>query len=61
MSSRKRTSDPSYTPQANPERAHWMRELRKSSATTPQTPKPRKGTRREREREAIRDHGRDTP
>jgi len=30
----------------NPELAHWMREHRKSSAVTPHTPKPCKGTRR---------------
>lgn len=39
----------------NPEAAHWMRELRKSSAAQRHTPKPRRGTRRHREREAIRD------
>jgi hypothetical protein len=40
---------------SNPELAHWMQELRKSSATQRHTPKPRKGTRRERERQALRD------
>lgn len=53
---RKRTQ--TFTPMANPELAHAMRELRKSSAAQRHTPKPRKGTRREREREAIRDEGR---
>lgn len=43
---------------ANPQMAHWMRELRKSSAATRHTPKPRKGTRRQRERQAIRDQSR---
>ena len=42
-------------PSANPEQAHWMRELRKSSAAQPHTPKPRKGTRRERNLQAIRE------
>ncbi|QOT16730.1 hypothetical protein [Paenarthrobacter sp. YJN-5] len=47
-----------FRPWANPEQAHWMRELRKSSATQRHTPKPRKGTRREKERQAIRDQNR---
>ena len=38
----------------NPKRAHWMRELRKSNAATRHVPRPRKGTRRQRERDAIR-------
>lgn len=40
---------------SNPEQAHWARELGKSSATSRHTPKPRKGSRQERERQAIRD------
>jgi hypothetical protein len=44
-----------FLPSSNPEQARWMRELGKSSATQRHTPKPRKGTRRERERQAIRD------
>lgn len=44
-----------FQPTSNPDLAHWMRELGKSSATSRHTPKPRKGTRRERERQAIRD------
>lgn len=47
-----------FRPSANPEQAHWMRELGKSSATQPHTPQPRKGTRAERERQAIRDQRR---
>lgn len=50
MKSRKR-----YSNVANPELAHWMRELRKSNAAQSHTPKPHRGTRRERERQAIRD------
>ncbi len=46
---------PGFTPSANPEQAHWMRELGKSSPAQRHTPTPRKGTRRERERQAIRD------
>jgi hypothetical protein len=44
---------------ANPKLAHWMRELRKSSAAQPHVAKPYKGTRRQRERQALRDQGRD--
>lgn len=47
-----------FRPSANPEMAHWMRELAKSNAAGRHTPKPRKGTRRERERQAIRDQQR---
>ncbi len=56
---RKRQTVEGFRPSANPEQAHWMRELAKSSAAQPHTPKPRKGTRRQREREAIRDQRRD--
>jgi hypothetical protein len=56
---RKRQTVEGFRPSANPEQAHWMRELGKSNATQPHTPKPRKGTRRQREREAIRDQARD--
>lgn len=55
---RQHYSTEGFRPSANPEQAHWMRELRKSSATQRHTPKPRKGTRRERERQAIRDQQR---
>lgn len=40
---------------ANSELAAWMHQLRRSSAAQRHTPKPRKGTRRQRERQAIRD------
>lgn len=40
---------------SNPEQAHWMRELGKSNAAQRHVPTPRKGTRRQRERQAIRD------
>lgn len=50
-----------FRPSANPEQAHWSRELGKSNAAQPHIPKPRKGTRRERERQAIRDQRRDQP
>lgn len=39
----------------NPELARWMHQLRSSSAAQRHTPAPRKGTRRERERQALRD------
>lgn len=51
----RRKSAESFQPTANPEQAHWMRELGKSSAADRHTPAPRKGTRRQRERQAIRD------
>lgn len=47
-----------FSPSSNPEQAHWMRELGKSSAASRHVPTPRKGTRRERERQAIRDQQR---
>ena len=56
---RKNQRSEGFRPSANPEQAHWMRELGKSSAAQPHTPKPRKGTRRERERQAIRDQRRE--
>lgn len=52
---RARETTPGFRPSANPEQAHWMRELGKSSAAQPHTPAPRKGTRRARELESIRD------
>ena len=57
---RKRETTSGFLPSQNPEWAHWDRELRKSSAADRHTPKPRKGTRRQRERQAIRDQQRDT-
>lgn len=51
----RRESVPGFRPTSNPELAHWMRELGKSSAAARHTAKPRKGTRRQRERQAIRD------
>lgn len=50
-----RVSVAGFQPTSNPEQAHWMRELGKSSATQRHVPTPRKGTRRQRERQAIRD------
>lgn len=52
---RTRESVAGFTPTSNPEQAYWMRELRKSSASQRHIPVPRKGTRRQRERQAIRD------
>lgn len=51
----RRTSVSGFHPTPNPQQAHWMRELRKSNAAKPHTPRPRKGTRRQREQQAIRD------
>lgn len=42
---------------ANPELAAAMRELRRSSAAQRHTPKPRKGSRQDRLKRAIRDQG----
>lgn len=42
---------------ANPEMAHWGRERRKSSAAQRHTPRPRKGTRMQRERDALKNQG----
>lgn len=55
---KKRYTTECFSPSSNPDQAHWMRELGKSSAAQRHTPKPRKGTRRERERQAIRDQQR---
>lgn len=44
---------------ANPELSRAMHALRSSNAAQPHVPRPRKGTRAERERQAIRDQGRD--
>lgn len=43
-----------HRPPANPELARAMADLRRSSAASPHTPKPRKGTRSARKRAAIR-------
>lgn len=50
-----RESVPGFRGTANLEQAHWMRELGKSNAAQRHMPTPRKGTRRQRERQAIRD------
>ena len=55
---RRHESTSGFLPSQNPEWAHWDRELRKSSAAQRHTPTPRKGTRRERERQAIHDQTR---
>lgn len=55
---RSRKAVPGFTGSANPERARWVHQLRSSSAAQRHTPTPRKGTRRERERQAIRDQQR---
>lgn len=52
---RRNESVPGFRPSSNPEQAHWVRELSRSSAAQRHVPTPRKGTRRERERQAIRD------
>lgn len=52
---RKNNRREGFRPSANPEWAHWDRELRKSNAAGRHIPKPRKGTRRQRERQALRD------
>lgn len=52
---RDRTPATGFRGVANPEQAHWMRELRKSNAAQPHETKARKGSRRERERRSIRD------
>lgn len=46
----------SFARTANPELAAAMRELRRSSAASRHVPVPRKGTRRARREQAIRDH-----
>lgn len=55
---RRHESTSGFIPSQNPEWAHWDRELRKSNAAGRHIPKPRKGTRRQRERQAIRDQSR---
>lgn len=55
---RRNESIPGFSGSSNPELAAWMHQLRSSSAAQRHTPKPRKGTRRERERQAIRDQQR---
>lgn len=52
---RRHETTPGFRPVSMPEQAHWMRELGKSSAASKHTPKPRKGSRQERRRQAIRD------
>lgn len=52
---KRRKSAAGFQPTSNPEQAYWMRELGKSNAAQRHVPIPRKGTRRERERQAIRD------
>lgn len=52
---RHRVTSAGFVPTANPEWAEAMRQRGRSSATQRHTPKPRKGTRRERERQALRD------
>lgn len=56
----RRESVEGFGPTANPEQAHWMRELRKSNAAGRHVPQPRKGTRRQRERQAIRDQSKNS-
>lgn len=50
---RRRITAEGFTPTQNPDQAYWMRAL--SGAAGKHTPKPRKGTRRQRERQAVRD------
>ena len=47
-----------FRPAANPDLARAMRELGRSNSAQPHIAAPRKGTRRERERQAIRDQNR---
>jgi hypothetical protein len=54
-----RSSSEGHVPAANPEQAHWMRELAKSNAAQPHVPQPRKGTRAEQARRAIRNERED--
>jgi hypothetical protein len=53
-----RESVPGFRSTPNPQLARWMQQLRASFAAQRHTPNPRKGTRRERERQAIRDQQR---
>jgi hypothetical protein len=57
---RRNESGEGFAPTSNPEQAHWMRELGKSNAAQRHVPTPRKGSRRERERQAIRDQQRNS-
>lgn len=54
-----RSTAPGFQPISNPDLARAMAELRRSSTTSRHTPAPRKGTRRQRERQAIRDQQKD--
>lgn len=56
---KKRYTQAGFTPEHSPRIMHSMQELRRSSAASPHTPRPRKGSRTERERQAIRDQLRD--
>lgn len=56
---RRNESVEGFRPAANPELAAWMHQLRSSSAAVRHTPKPRKGSRSRRKRQAIRDQRRD--
>lgn len=49
-----------FQPTANPELARAMQELRRSNAAQRHVPAPRKGTRRQREQQAIHDQRQDT-
>lgn len=52
---RKRKTSEGFRPVANPDLARAMQELRRSNAATRHVPRPRKGTRAQRERQALRD------
>lgn len=54
----KRVREPGFEPVANPGLALAMQGLRRSSAASPHTPKPRKGTRSARKERAIDDQER---
>lgn len=56
---RSHSSTEGFRATSNPELAQWMAQLRQSSAASRHLPKPRKGSRAERERQAIRDQNRD--
>lgn len=55
----RRESVRGFSPSANPEIAQAMAQLRRSSAAQRHTPKPRKGTRAAKQRQAVRDQRRD--
>lgn len=59
MPRKKRITREGFRPSANPDLAHWNRELGKSNAAQPHIPKPRKGTKRERKTKAIREQERE--